>query len=310
MPSRVDCVRRRLASALVALCLPATAFAQAAPAKEAGSDETAIRASAADYVKAFNAGDAKALAETWTADGEYVDDQGQTYRGRPAIENLFAAGFSQHPGSTLEVTVNSVKLLSPDVAIEKGVTRARPAKGPAGPLVSYTAVHVKRDGKWLVSNVTESRFAEQSNELHLQDLAWLVGRWQVQTGDKTVTFDCQWLPGKSYLSRSYTVTEKGATVGSGLQIIGWDPTLQQIVSWTFNSDGGFGHEYWAQDGARWEIDATSTNPDGASGLARNLLTKLSDNAFSWHSVDRSLNDQLLPDTQEVRVKRVVEKPAK
>ena len=45
-------------------------------------------------------------------------------------------------------------------------------------------------------------------------------------------------------------------------------------------------------------------PKIGTSLATNLLNKINDNTFTWRSVDRSLNDQLLPDTAEVRVERV------
>jgi len=295
-------------AALGTLALMAAARPLAAQDAPAGpkADDAAIRAAAQEYIKAFNAGDAKALAAIYTADAEYVDDLGRAFQGRTAIEKHFKAGFVEQPGATLDISVSTVRMLSPDVALESGSSRVKTAAGRPGPLVKYSAVQVRRDGKWLISNVTESRFAPQSNELYLKDLAWLVGSWQSggKKDERQVNIDCQWLPGKSFLSRSFTVTEAGATTSSGLQIIGWDPTLQQIVSWTFNSDGSNGHEFWTPDGSRWTIEASSTLPNGQTSLARNLLTRLNNNTFTWRSVDRSLNDQLLPDTAEVRVKRI------
>ncbi len=47
-------------------------------------------------------------------------------------------------------------------------------------------------------------------------------------------------------------------------------------------------------------------PDGGTSLADNYLTKVNGNTFTWQSVERSLNRQLLPDTAEVSVQRVSE----
>jgi hypothetical protein len=109
---------------------------------------------------------------------------------------------------------------------------------------------------------------------------------------------------KSFLSRTFTVSENARVVSSGTQIIGWDPVVGQIVSWTFDSSGGFGHEAWEDRGAQWRIDASSVLPDGTTALSTNLLSKLNDHAFTWRSVERSMNDELLPDTAEVRVERI------
>lgn len=196
------------------------------------------------------------------------------------------------------------------MASESGSTCLKPDRGLPGPTVKYSAVHVKRDGKWLISNLTESRYVPQSTELYLDELAWLIGDWKGAADGKTISLQCQWLPGKSFLSRRYTINEDGNEVSSGIQLIGWDPLLEKIVSWTFNSDGSFGHEIWNQEGNRWQADAASTLSNGSTSLARNILVKLNDNAFTWRSVDRSLNDQLLPDTVEVRIHREVSKVAR
>jgi hypothetical protein len=191
------------------------------------------------------------------------------------------------------------------VAVESGSTRAHSATSPAGPPVKYTAVHVKQDGKWMMSNVSESRPAVAAGERNLAGLNWLVGEWKADLGGgKIYRMTCQWMPEKTFLSRTFSVTEGDRTISSGTQIVGWSPVLAQIVSWTFDSTGGFGHEMWEDHGNRWRIDASNVLPDGATSLATNLLNKLDDNAFTWRSVERSLNEQLLPDTAEVRVERV------
>ncbi len=71
-------------------CLLAASAAAQAPAstgdeqpatRQPAGDEAAIRASAEAYEKAFAAGDAKAIADEWTEDGELVDELGQQFKG-------------------------------------------------------------------------------------------------------------------------------------------------------------------------------------------------------------------------------------
>ena len=283
---------------------PGPARPQGARSAPSG-DEAAIRATAADYEKAFNKGDAKAVAASWAADGELVDETGRVLKGREAIEKEFAAIFADQAGAQIEVGVDAIKFLTPEVAVESGTTRARSATTAAGPPVKYTAVHVKRDGKWLLSNVSESRASGGANARNLAGLSWLVGEWKADLGDgKTYRMTCQWMPEKSFLSRTFSVTEGDRTLNSGTQIIGWSPVVGEIVSWTFDSTGGVGQEMWEDHGNRWRIDASSLLADGATSLATNLMNKIDDNTFTWRSVERSLNEKLLPDTAEVRVERV------
>ncbi|REK13029.1 MAG: SgcJ/EcaC family oxidoreductase [Planctomycetota bacterium] len=270
-----------------------------------GTDEQAIRDAAEAYVKAFNAGDASAVAAAWADDGEWTDEYGRNFKGRDDIEREFAAIFAEQPGAEIDIDIASIRFLSPDVAVETGTSHARSKKGSAGAPIKYTAVHVKRDGKWQLANVNESRVADAGGEQRLAGLAFLVGEWKADLGQgKTYRLNCEWMPEKAFLKRTFTVDEGKQTLSSGTQIIGWDPVLGSVVSWTFDSSGGFGHEMWQDKGERWEISASSVMPDGATALSTNYLKRLNNNAFTWQSVERSMNEQLLPDTALVRVERV------
>ena len=47
----------------------------------------------------------------------------------------------------------------------------------------------------------------------------------------------------------------------GWEVIGWDPAKQQIRSWIFDSNGGFGESTWAYDGEHWLIKAANVLPN-------------------------------------------------
>src|SRR5262245_24410841 len=87
---------------------------------DAGESEelAAIRAVGASFVDAYRAKDAKALGALFTENAEIVDDEGEVTRGRPAIVERFAGLFEAKEGGTLEITPESIHLLSPTVAIE------------------------------------------------------------------------------------------------------------------------------------------------------------------------------------------------
>jgi uncharacterized protein (TIGR02246 family) len=299
---------RRACLALVAAMglLTSAAHAQEAPAAAAklSADEAAIRAGSQEYAKAFAAGDAKALAAMFAPDAELVDERGKSYKGRDQIERAFASIFADKSAPSLQVHVDAVKFLSPDVAIETGTATGDSKNGSQGAGTKYSAVLFKTDGKWLLQNVNESRATSAVGDQRLASLKFLVGDWKADLGEgKTYKLSCEWMPGENFLSRKFSVQENDQTLTSGSQIIGFDPVLGQIVSWTFDSSGGFGHEIWEEVGGRWRIAASSVLPDGATSLATNYLTKVNGNTFTWQSSERSLNDKLLPDTAEVRVER-------
>ena len=298
-----------LATAFAFLSVNDVVRADDAPQKAATSDEeAAIRAGSEKFAKDFAAGDAKAIAAGFAKDGELIDEYGRTFRGREAIEKEYAEIFANRPGAKIDVKVDSIKFLGPNVAVESGTAKADSKTGAAGPATQYTAILVKQDdGKWLLMNVNESRPAVVSDAQRLASLSFLIGEWQADLGDgKAYQLRCEWMQGQSFIKRTFNVRENGQELSSGTQIIGFDPLAAQIVSWTFDSTGGFGHEMWENEGNRWRVNASSILPDGSTSLSTNYLTLGDNNQFTWQSVERSLNTQLLPDTALVQVKRVSE----
>ena len=64
------------------------------------SELEAIRKSSHAFEEAFNKADAKAVAALWTIDGDYVDETGQVFAGRDAIEKQYADFFANHQAAT------------------------------------------------------------------------------------------------------------------------------------------------------------------------------------------------------------------
>src|SRR5262245_30700812 len=54
------------------------------------ADEAAIRANIAEFVRAYNARDAKAVAALFLPEAQIIDEDGNTIQGREAIERQFA----------------------------------------------------------------------------------------------------------------------------------------------------------------------------------------------------------------------------
>lgn len=144
-------------TALTLLTLPGLARAQPeTPAVAAQSaDEKAIRENAAAYVAAFNKRDAQSLAALWSPEAVYTNRlTGEQVVGQAAIAKQIDTQLKAAGKAKLEVVVEKVDFVSPNVAIERGVTRVIPEKGEPEES-NYTAVEVKRDGRWLLDRVTE-----------------------------------------------------------------------------------------------------------------------------------------------------------
>lgn len=291
---------RRLLASLAAVGCVATLQAQE-PDRRAAA-EKAIRSAVDAYVTAFNQGDAKALAALWSPEAVYTDRQtGEELVGRSAIEQQFAEVFAGAKGAKLTATTQSIDFVSPSVAIERGEAKV---ERPGGEVESsgYSAVYVLRDGSWLLDRVTEeSVAAESSPHEHLKDLQWLVGRWVDRDDAATVVAECDWSRNGNFLVRSFTIQVADRVDMAGMQIIGWDPDAQQIRSWVFDSDGGFGEGRWTRQGNRWYVHQHSVLPDGRKTSAVNILTHVDDDTCTLQSVDRMVDGDLQPNIDEVQI---------
>src|SRR5262249_23528752 len=153
------------------------------------------------FVEAFHKGDAKALAAFWTADGDYVDQTGHSLKGREAIEKAFKEFFAENKGLKVRIESHSLRFVTPDVAIEDGMTSTMAADGSPPSRARYTIVHVKKDGQWLLSSVRDAAYAPATNHEFLKNLEWAIGDWSDEN-DKgevaRVSFD--WSPSQNFIN--------------------------------------------------------------------------------------------------------------
>jgi uncharacterized protein (TIGR02246 family) len=254
------------------------------------------------YEEAYNKGDAKTLAGFYSDDVDYLDQDGAEVKGREAMEKLLGDNFQQYPGVKLAITTEEIKQLTPDVKVTRGIATVTPANG-AATTTRYTLVKVKKGDHWEISQMNEREAPPQSAYSKLEALDWLVGTWQDKSGDQTVQHKINWAGDKNFLVRTINL-QGNQTSTDGWEIIGWDPVRQQIRSWIFDSNGGFGETTWVNNGEDWLIRASNVLPDGSRSTAENVLTKIDDNKFSWESQNRTLNGEPQPSLDKVEVQRV------
>jgi len=289
---------------LVAVFVAVMCGEQRAFAVDQAADKAAIEKAIESYTVAFNAGDAKALAEHWGPEAVYVNPlSGVQVEGREAIAREFEKILGELKDTKLAVEVESIRFVSPGVAVENGVAKLITADGDPEES-SYTAIHVKRDGKWLLDRVTEEDIpVVLSHYEQLKELEWMIGSWIDGDDQGRVETTCQWTRNKNFITRSFTVSIHDRIDMAGMQIIGWDPAAEQIRSWVFDSDGGFAEGRWTKQGNRWSIATTGTAPDGRKTTSVNVITYVNDDEFKWQSVSRMVDGELLPNIDEVVVVR-------
>ncbi len=283
--------------------IPAAPAAPAAaqPAKADGA-EAGIKVAAAEYQKAFNAGDAKAAAALWTVEGEYIADDGEVVSGRDAIEKSLAEVFKAHPKATAEVRVESVRVLGRGLASAEGTVIIKHA-GNGEPIESqYTALHVNEDGVWRAASVSEW-VPDPATNVTPKNLEWMIGEWSAKGEGGEVKITYAWDDTKTFINGKYTVTKDGKTVSSGTQVIARNPA-GGLRSWMFDSSGTFGESIWVRDEKRWISETSAMLPNGTEIASVNVVIPLGPDAFTWQTTDRTINDVPLPALPPVKVTRV------
>lgn len=281
-----------------AAILTSVAAEQVPKADDRQPDQAAIRSAIEGFTAAFRKNDAKVLAASWAADGEYVSGDGTTIRGRPALEKAYADFFAKNPGNMLEVEVQSVRFPSRDTAVVEGHFKLRKAKGEL--VVSKCSFLLAReDGKWLIAIARE-----WPGDGHtLRDLEWLIGTWEATRDGTTVNTTYEWTANKAFIRCRFTVTKDGAA-HTGIQMIGKDPTSGALREWTFEDDGGLGEAEFIRDGKKWLLVTRGATADGRELTATNILTPVDADAFLWQSVERALDGEPLLDLPPMKVVRV------
>jgi uncharacterized protein (TIGR02246 family) len=279
------------------------------PAADRSADEAAIRANIAQFIKAYNAGDAKGVAALFVPDGITVDKEGNEAKGREEIAENFGDLFADMPERRIEVFVESIRFIGPDLAVEVGTTKETSAPGEPPESDRYTVLHVKRDGKWQVALARDEEGAPPSGHERLRPLAWLVGEWVDDDGSAVVISSCRWSKDGNFLLQDFKLELNGQDSMDVSQRIGWDPLAKQIRSWVFDSEGGFGESLWTRDGNDWIIKATGVRPDGTTASATNFLVPTGTDGYVWRSTDRVVGDERQQATQ-VKVVRKPPQPKK
>jgi uncharacterized protein (TIGR02246 family) len=287
---------------LAVICVGALGLARAQEGSRdnRAQDRAAVHTAMQSFVKAFESGDAKALADHWTEGGEYVREDGGSVHGRDALRKAFTEFFAKSPKAKAEVETESVRFLSRDNAIEEGYVTMR--TGPSDPAVRsrYNALFVREDARWRLAFLREWPGEET---VSLKDLGWLVGTWASTGQANEISTTYTWDVNQKFLFGRFTIKEKDRTL-TGLQILGKDPSSGELRAWTFEAEGGIGEATWERDGEHWTAEAVGTLADGRKLTSTNILRRINNDTFTWQSIERRLDDSDLPDLPPTKVTRV------
>ena len=137
-----------LAAGCIALAAALAGYTN--PATAASADEAAIRAQTTNWAKAYNAGDAKAVAALYADDAILLPPGAPGAKGREAILAFFTKDIagSQAAGAVFVVSPKTDVGVSGNMGWESGTYTAT-VKGTVVEAGKFLSVSRKKGGKWL-----------------------------------------------------------------------------------------------------------------------------------------------------------------
>jgi uncharacterized protein (TIGR02246 family) len=286
-------------AALVAICgyFLVTNSAKSEDAKSNADDVQAIKQAASAYSAAFEKGNIDELLSHWSPDAEFIDESGKVTEGHDAIAAMIRKNLENMKGYKLKLEANGLRFVTSDVAMVDGKATLVSPEGKED-VTPFAAVWVKNNGKWRVRSLRDlgDDVAKEpaTPADHLKLLEPLLGDWACAEKDKNVQVHCGWTLNKSFILVQYTI-KKGSEESTTAQQFGWDPVNQQIHSWYFDSNGGFGEATCTEGGDGLVSDATGVLPDGRIGTATNRLHFIDDKSFVFQSRNRMVDGRPLAD---------------
>jgi uncharacterized protein (TIGR02246 family) len=281
---------------------PAPAPAQGASATAPSAAEKPIYEHIEAFAKAFSSPDLKALAALFTDDASVVDSAGDATRGKNDVVAMYASSFEENPHLELEPKISEIRFITPDVVRVEGLSKLTTDTGEASEFTRFCSLLVKREGKWLVSEIREypAPVEDVSSYDRLAELEWMVGDWVDESENVKATSSVRWADNKSHLIRTYQIEVKGEKASSGTMIVGWDPQTGQIKSWVFDSEGGHGEGLWTRtDEKEWVVKAHGVLRDGRPTSATQIHVVLNKDSAKSSSVDRIIGGEIAPDIADV-----------
>ncbi len=266
-------------------------------------DDIAVRKAIESYVETYNRGDASAAAAHWSRDGSYLTQTGEYAKGQDKIRAALEKFFTENKGIQVKVAVFDVQPQSAGRAIAKGFAAFhRPDE--ENEEVLLTATYVKEKGAWKLLKVEEEESSVPLATIAaLGELEWLIGDWVDRDESGSVETNFRWSKDYAFINGTFRVTVGDRVDLEGTQVIGWDPLGKKIRSWIFDTKAGFGEGEWSSAGNKWTVKVKSTLGTGEKASSINIYTYVDPNSFTWQSVSREVDGELLPDIDEVTVVR-------
>lgn len=264
------------------------------------ADEKAIREIHSAVIKAYSSDDAKGVASHFAPEAEYINALGSAFEGPQEIEESLAESMAEHPNCKLESEIDSIRFVSPTLALVDAtvtVTHAEEEAQNEQTICHSSLAFLKTNDKWQIASVRDQHEASfPKHEDQLAQLHFLIGDWVDEHDGSELVFSCRLDDNEKFLLRDFTLKIAGRDVLSGTQRIGWDPASRKLRTWIFDSEGGFAEGIWQRSADGWEVKTAGVTADGDIATGTSIYTIINDHTMKWQAVDHEVGGENVPDS--------------
>lgn len=262
-----------------------------------------VRQSLRNLAELINQGDAEKLISLFNSNATFINQDGESFQGKGQLQTYFTSAFKNRAADEISIHLETVTFPAPNVAVATGEISRKTFEAEL-PTSKISVVLVKEDVNWFISEATETIIQTIHPHDRLLELSWMVGKWKIEKPGESGTVDIKWAENHKFIEARTVFKQPDSTELIDKQIIGWDPKANSLVSWHFDSDGGFGYGKWSHDGDQWALNFAGISSQGRSTLAKNLFTRLNPNEFNWQSTEQSSDGEPINDTDVMHVVRL------
>jgi uncharacterized protein (TIGR02246 family) len=301
---------RRLAYALATAAALAATAANRSSAQQPAAAPTGAAALFAKFSEAFNKHDAQAIGALMAEDVVYVGQAIGRLEGRAAVADAYAALFKADPKIILAVQLHPQRPVVQGVEAVDGNAIVTHGDG-ATSASTFTATLVRNGDAWQLKLIHESDLPLPPSLAaeRLAALDWLLGRWEDETPEHSVTNEFRRSGSGAFITRTFSREAGGDTTHSGTQVIGWDEEGQTFRSWLFGDDGSFGEGYFHPESPEKWINKTVLKlPDGRRGSLTQIVERRGDDQFTIQSIDAEIDGEALPNSEPATMNRQTAEP--
>ena len=277
------------------------------PDKAANPEWVKLKTAASRYVKAFNDKDAAAVAALFADNGEILLHEDLKIAGHDAIEQHYTRIFDSNHEAKVALEATSVRFVTPRLVVEEGSVHYITGDEISTHLY-MVILALQDDGQWLI---VQSRNREVTDSVaydKLSDVEGLIGDWVASVGDNgKFTMDFRWEPSGAWMiGRGRYVSPDTDPVTMTVRI-GWNPAVDKIVSWTFDSEGGFSKAVWTESSDKWVMKALGVNGEGESTSSTQSIEVVDTEAVLWSFTSRVIGDDM-EDDRSIKLVKTPPKP--